>query len=116
LERKLIQKLGEEVSCPHGNEINMGAAQRRKAGLVLLAEVPAGTPVKVVAIYERDRALLEYLDGLGIRPGSQVQVLSCNYDETIVLDLGLNRAHLGQAAAKRVWVRVDRDHPDKGVV
>jgi DtxR family Mn-dependent transcriptional regulator len=106
LERKLIQKLGEEGPCPHGNEINMGAAQRRKAGLVLLAEVPAGTPVKVVGMYERDRALLEYLDGLGIRPGSQVQVLSRNYDETMVLDLGARQVHLGQAGAKRVWVRV----------
>jgi DtxR family Mn-dependent transcriptional regulator len=116
LERKLIQKLGEEGSCPHGIEINTGAAQRRKAGLVLLAEVPAGTRVKVVAIYERDRALLEYLDGLGIRPGSQAQVLSRNYDETMVLDLGARQVHLGQAAAKRVWVRVDRPHPGSGAV
>jgi DtxR family Mn-dependent transcriptional regulator len=116
LEQKLIQKLGEEGSRPHGTEINMGAAQRRKAGLVLLAEVPAGTPVKVVAMYERERALLEYLDGLGIRPGSQTQVLSRNYDETIVLDLGGRQVHLGQAGAKRVWVRVDRDLPDREVV
>jgi DtxR family Mn-dependent transcriptional regulator len=106
LERKLIQKLGEEGPCPHGNEINTGAAERRKAGLSLLAEVPAGARVKVVGMYERDRSLLEYFDGLGLRPGSQVQVLSRNYDDTMTLDTGLKRAHLGQAAARRVWVKV----------
>jgi len=105
LEEKLIQKLGEEGPCPHGNEAGMGAAQRRRAGLRVLAEVPAGVRAQVVAIYERDRPLLEYLDGLGIRPGSQVQVLTRNYDQTMVLDLGGKRVHLGEAGAKRVWVR-----------
>jgi len=83
----------------------MGAAQRRKAGLRLLAEVPAGVRVQVVALYERDRSLLEYLDGLGIRPGSRAEVLTRNYDETMVLDLGGKRVHLGEAGAKRVWVK-----------
>jgi DtxR family transcriptional regulator, Mn-dependent transcriptional regulator len=113
LEQKLIQKLGEEGPGSYGNEINSGAAQRRKAGLALLGEVAAGTPVKVVAMYERDRALLEYLDGLGIRPGSQVQVLNRNYDETMILDVGGKRVHLGQAGAKRVWVRVGGDLPHR---
>jgi DtxR family Mn-dependent transcriptional regulator len=106
LEKKLVQKLGEDGPCPHGDEAGVGAAQRRKAGLRLLAEVPPGTRVRVVGMYERDRALLEYLDGLGLRPGSQVQVLSRNYDETMVLGLGGKRVHLGEAAAKRVWIRV----------
>jgi DtxR family Mn-dependent transcriptional regulator len=105
LERKLIEKLGEEGPCPHGNEINTGTADRRKSGLRLLAEVPAGTRVKVVGMYERDRSLLEYFNELGLRPGSQAQVLSRNYDETMTLDCGVKQVHLGQAAAKRVWVR-----------
>jgi DtxR family Mn-dependent transcriptional regulator len=105
LERKLIQKLGEEGPCPHGNAINAGAAQRRQSGLRLLAEMPAGTRVKVVGMYERDRSLLEYFERLGLRPGARLQVLSRNYDETMTLDLGVKQAHLGQAAAKRVWVK-----------
>ena len=103
-ERKLIQKLGEEGPCPHGNEINTGAAERRKSGQMLLAEVPAGKRVKVVGMYERDRALLEYFDGLELRPGAKVQVVSHNYDETMILDFGVKQVHLGQVAAKRVWV------------
>jgi DtxR family Mn-dependent transcriptional regulator len=107
LERKLIQKLGAEGPCPHGNEIGTRPAERRKLGMMLLAEVPAGKRAKVVGMYERDRALLEYLDGLGLRPGSQVQVQARNYDETMILELGAKRVHLGQAAAKRIWVKVD---------
>jgi DtxR family Mn-dependent transcriptional regulator len=107
-ERKLIQKLGEQGPSPRGDEINTGAAERRKSGLILLAEVPAGTRVKVVGMYERDRSLLEYFDGLGLRPGSQVQVLSRNYDDTMTLDLGAKQVHLGQDAARRIWVKGDR--------
>jgi DtxR family Mn-dependent transcriptional regulator len=107
LERKLIQKLGAEGPCPHGNEINTSAAERRESGLMLLAEAPAGKQVKVVGMYERDRSLLEYLEELGLRPGSQAQVLSHNYDETMSLDVGVKRVHLGHAAAKKVWVRAD---------
>jgi len=69
--------------------------------------VPAGTRVKVVGMYERDRSLLEYFDGLGLRPGSQFQVVSRNYDDTMTLDFGVKQVHLGQAAAKKVWVQGD---------
>jgi len=106
LEEKLILKLGEAGPCPHGYEADMGAAQRRKSGLRPLAEVPAGVRVQVAALYERDRSLLEYLDGLGIHPGSQAEVLTRNYDETMVLGLDGEQVHLGEAGAKRVWVKI----------
>jgi DtxR family Mn-dependent transcriptional regulator len=108
LERKLIQKLGKGGCCPHGNEIDTSAAERRKSGLMLLAEVPAGEHVKVAGMYERDRSLLEYFEGLGLRPGSQFQVVSRNYDETMTLGFGAKLVHLGQAAARRVWVKSAR--------
>jgi DtxR family transcriptional regulator, iron-dependent repressor len=103
-EQKLIEKLGSEGPCPHGNQIEKNPAQRRESGLTLLAEVPAGARVKVVSTYERDRSLLEYLDGLGVRPGAQLRVVSRNYDDTVTLSLGKSQVYLGQAAAKKVWV------------
>jgi len=107
-EKKLIEKLGTEGPCPHGNQINKNAAQRRKLGLTPLAEVPAGACVNVVSMYERDRSLLEYLDGLGVRPGAHLHVVSRNYDDTMTLNQGKSQVHLGQAAAKRVWVENQR--------
>jgi DtxR family transcriptional regulator, iron-dependent repressor len=103
-EQKLIAKLGSEGPCPHGNQIEKNPAQRREAGLMLLADVPAGARVKVVSTYERDRSLLEYLDGLGVRPGAQLRMVSRNYDDTLTLSLGKSQVYLGQAAARRVWV------------
>src|SRR5271157_333329 len=104
VEKKLIERLGPEGPCPHGNQINKSAAQRRRQGLMLLVEAPAGKGVKVVSTYERDRSLLEYLDGLGVRPGASLKVMSRNYDETLTLGLGERQVHLGQAAARKVWV------------
>jgi DtxR family Mn-dependent transcriptional regulator len=115
-ERKLIQKLGEQGACPRWNEINTGAAERRKSGLILLSEAPAGTRVKVVAMYERDRSLLEYFDGLGLRPGSQLRVVSRNYDHTMTLEFGHKQVHLGQAAAGKVWVQGNSPRPGSRAV
>ncbi len=103
-EKKLIENLGSEGPCPHGNQINKSAAQRRKLGQMLLAEVPPGKWVKVVSTYERVRPLLEYLDGLGVRPGTRVRVVSRNYDDTMTLALREKEVHLGHDAAKKVWV------------
>ena len=53
---------------------------------------------------ERDRRLLEYFDGLGIRPGVDLKVLSRNYDGTLTLRLKKTSLSLGEAAASKVWV------------
>ncbi len=104
VEQRLIDKLGPGGSCPHGNQINKSASERRRLGLQQLWEAPPGAPVKVDSMHERDRELLEYFDRLGIRPGVQLKVLSRNYDGTISLRIGDKPTHLGESAARRVWV------------
>ena len=104
LEGKLIEKLGRDAPCPHGNQIDKSTTERRKLGLEQLWEAPAGPWLRVDSMHERDRRLLEYFDGLGIRPGVRVKVVSRNYDGTLSLRLGANVTHLGEAAAKKVWV------------
>jgi len=104
LERRLVEKLGSEGPCPHGNQINKSARERHKLGLEQLWEAPPGSWVRVDSMHERDRRLLEYLDGLGIRPGAQLKVVSRNYDGTLSLSLGNHPASLSEAAARKVWV------------
>jgi len=104
LERRLVEKLGSDGPCPHGNQINKSAAERRKLGLQQLWEAPPGSRVKVDSMHERDHKLLEYFDGLGIRPGAQLKVVSRNYDGTLSLRLGGKSTSLGEAAARKVWV------------
>lgn len=104
VERKLIKKLGLGGACPHGNQINKSAAERRKLGLQQLWEVSPGSLVRVDSMHERDRKLLEYFDELGIRPGARLKVLSRNCDDTLSLRLGGKPTNLGEAAARKLWV------------
>jgi DtxR family Mn-dependent transcriptional regulator len=104
VEQKLIKKLGLDGACPHGNQINKSAAERRKSGLQQLWETTPGTSVRVESTYERDRDLLEYFEGLGIRPGVSLKLVSRNYDGTLALRVASKPITLGEAAARKVWV------------
>src|SRR5208283_1302214 len=104
VERRLIEKLGADRPCPHGNQINKSPGERRKSGLQLLWEVSPGSVVRVESVDERDSKLLEYFDGLGIRPGAQVKVVRPNYDGTLGLTVDKKPTNLAEAAAKRIWV------------
>lgn len=104
LEQKLIEKLGPGGACPHGNQINKSAAERRKLGQRQLWEATPGSSVRVDSMHERDRKLLEYFDHLGIRPGVRIQVMTRNYDGTLSLRLERKSLSLGEAAARKLWV------------
>ena len=104
LERRLIERLGPNGPCPHGNQINKSVAERRKLGLQQLWEAPHGSSFRIDGMDERDRRLLEYFDAMGIRPGVHVKVLSRNYDGTLTLLLRKTCFTVGEAAARKVWV------------
>jgi hypothetical protein len=38
--------------------------------------------------------------------GAQVQVMSQNYDETMILSIGHKHVQLGNAGGRKVWVQV----------
>jgi DtxR family Mn-dependent transcriptional regulator len=102
-ERKLIERLGVESDCPHGNRVGMDSpGDRRRRGLKPLEEGGAGERLSVVSVFERDRKLLEYLDGLGIRPGVQLELLSLQDD--LVLRAGGRKVRLERTAASKIWV------------
>jgi len=104
-EKKLVEKLGSNDICPHGNSYHiLSDAERRKRGLCLLHEAQAKKKYRINAVYERDRKLLEFLDQHGIRPGTQVSVQSQNYDSTVSLLVADQPVRLGFSAAKRIWV------------
>jgi DtxR family Mn-dependent transcriptional regulator len=104
VERRLIEKLGRDGACPHGNQINKSAAERRRLDLQQLWEAAPGSSARVDSIHERDRRLLEYFDQLSIRPGVQLRVVARNYDGTVTLRLGNKVINLGESAARKIWV------------
>jgi DtxR family Mn-dependent transcriptional regulator len=104
VEHRLIERLGRNGQCPHGNQINKSAAERRRLGLEQLWEALPGSSVRIDSMHERDRKLLEYFDALGIRPGTQLKIVSRNYDGTVSLLLGEKSVNLGEPAARKIWV------------
>jgi DtxR family Mn-dependent transcriptional regulator len=106
VEQKLIARLGATGRCPHGSQINKNATELRKLGWQPLWEAPPGALLKIESMHERDRKLLEYFEGLAIRPGARARVRRRNYDATLSLTLGNKALILGEAAARKVWVSI----------
>ena len=106
-ERKLRDRFGDGGYCPHGNRVGGDSpASRRALGWVPLAECPPGARVAVRSVFERDRALLERLDQLRLRPGASLSVRGRNWDDTLALSVGQADVVLGMRAAELVWVEV----------
>lgn len=102
-ERRLEERLGSGDSCPHGNRVGMDTPEdRRQRGWRKLYEIEdEGT---VVSVFERDRQMLEFLNGLGIRPGVVLKMKARNYDETLTLQVDARQVQLGRSVAEKVWI------------
>jgi DtxR family Mn-dependent transcriptional regulator len=107
-ERLLTKKLGAGQACPHGNsEEIISPVERRALGWRTLDEISGNTRVTVASVYERDRKLLEYLDGLAVQPGSRLEVVGRNYDDTVSFRVAGRAAQLSNSVARKVWVKPD---------
>jgi len=104
-EAKLAKKLGRKGACPHGNEATPeNPAARRKRGMRLLSEAEPGGSYSVDSVYERDRKLLEFLEERGMRPGSNLELVARNYDQTLTIKTGTGTVSVGQPVAEKVWI------------
>jgi DtxR family Mn-dependent transcriptional regulator len=104
-EKKLVERLGDNDICPHGNSLALRSpADRRKKGQRLLSEATEGSQYRVVSVYERDRKLLDFFEGEGIRPGARLAVQSRNYDGTVSLAVEKRTIRLGAPAVEKIWV------------
>ncbi|MCW5977127.1 MAG: metal-dependent transcriptional regulator [Bryobacteraceae bacterium] len=105
-ENLLVAHLGDGGFCPHGNRMGLESPEERRGrGWLPLIDVAPESRVEVMSVFERDRPLLEYLDRLAVRPGSVLEVLAHNIDETVSLRVGGAPVHLGRGAAAKVWVK-----------
>jgi len=103
-EGKLADKLGKGGVCPHGNMVGMDSpGDRRQRGLKPLDEANSREFLTVASVFERDRRLLEFLDGEGIRPGVTVEVLSAG--DHLELRAADKLACIDRAIAAKIWVK-----------
>ncbi|RXS98194.1 metal-dependent transcriptional regulator [Silvibacterium dinghuense] len=105
-EARLLEKLGDTGTCPHGNAVlPESPARRSRRGLTTLAESSEGGTYTVASLYERDPRLLRFLHETGIAPGGPVRVLRKNYDQTLAIETPAGSFTLGAPAAEKIWVR-----------
>jgi len=104
-EARLLERLGSEGPCPHGNLSELeDPVSRRSRGLLLLDQAEPGENYVVSGIYERDRRLLEFLEAHGLRPGVRVQIQERKKGRTLTLVTDAGPVTLGRSAAQRIWV------------
>ena len=74
----MIERIGERLGnpdrCPHGWPVEPETEQAENAGLVALADVPAGRGGEIVRLAEHDGELLHWFYDEGFVPGTQVEV------------------------------------------
>jgi DtxR family transcriptional regulator, Mn-dependent transcriptional regulator len=106
-EAKLLERLGNTGTCPHGNAVlPESPAQRKQRGELPLSEAEEGHRYTVISLHERDPKLLLFLHGNGVDPGRTLRVLSQNYDQTVSIELSTGNSILGRPAAEAVWLRL----------
>jgi DtxR family Mn-dependent transcriptional regulator len=111
-EARLLEKLGEKGTCPHGNSVLPETpAQRVKQGAQLLSNAKENTDHIVCSLYERDPKLLRFLHQVGIEPGGTVRVVQKNYDQTVAIETPAGACTIGTPAADKVWVKKRRSKP-----
>lgn len=103
MERRLIERLGDPDTCPHGNP--MPGMRRRWSQPI--DQAPLGETVVVERIpdqFEHEPGFLEYLDQQGLKPGTVFRVLERSPERVLVEIDGARRAIRPDCGAK-VWVR-----------
>lgn len=105
VEALLLKRFGDRKTCPHGVPISGGVTQLRKQVGVLLSELRPDETDEILCVYEKDEGFLEFLENLRLRPGTEIEVLKREYDETMTLRAAGHTMHLGKPATSRIWVR-----------
>lgn len=105
VEALLLKRFGDRKTCPHGVPVNGGLARLRKQGGVLLSDLRPRESGEILCVYEKDEGFLEFLENLRLRPGTKLEVLKREYDETMTVRAAGHTMHLGKPATSRIWVR-----------
>lgn len=100
---RMAAAIGEPETDPHGAPIPARDGSMDERRLASLDDLPDGAEVRVQRVEDDDPGRLRYLGGLGIRPGSRVQVLSrAPYGGPITLRVNDMRRQIGPELARHV--------------
>lgn len=105
VEDRLFAALGAPTTCPHGFPIP-GADARALPDVPPLYGLEPGDVAVVAVAGSADHAVLEFLNGIGLRPGARVQVREKHpFDGPLVLRVGGRDRIVGEQIARQLFVQ-----------
>ena len=103
MEERIRTVLGDPSTCPHGNPMP-GVRPTPTRTLGSLGPGEAAVIERIPDQFEHEAGFLEYLDGVGLRPGVSVTLVSQGNDRLRVATEGSAR-DVRADCAQKVWVR-----------
>ncbi len=105
---ELDKFLGRPKYDPHGDPIPDEEGKIQPRQKLSLAEMRIGQKGEVVGVEESDDDFLRYLDKIGIRLGSLVEILDTfDYDNSMaILVAGVNEVTVSAKVAENLWLRM----------
>lgn len=104
MERRLVERLGDPRTCPHGNPMPGTKPPHRSRPL---DETAPGAPVVLERIpdqFEQEPGFLRYLDSQGLRPGVAFRLVERDRDG-LTLELHGARRVVRRDCGAKLWVR-----------
>lgn len=103
---RMAAAIGNPTEDPHGAPIPSPDGRIDETRLASLLELAEGREATVMRMSDRDPDFLRYLDGLGIRPGARVTLLSrAPFDGPLTLRVDGREQSIGTNSAGRVFIR-----------
>ncbi|HTN51350.1 MAG TPA: metal-dependent transcriptional regulator [Anaeromyxobacter sp.] len=114
-EERMDAMLGRPEIDPHGQPIPARNATWPKLGDAPLVELPAGTSGQVSRIATESTEEIQYLHGLGVRPGAAVLLEGVSpFDGPVSVRVKGNVLHLGRRLAQAIYVSEEGKRKQSG--
>ncbi|MGH7860419.1 MAG: metal-dependent transcriptional regulator [Candidatus Binatia bacterium] len=109
LESRLDELLGHPTTDPHGHPIPSASLDLIERAYPTLGDFDAGSRCVVKLVSDESPELLRHLDGLGIRPGTAVDVVErVAFGGGVRATVGGDTHSIGREAAAAVFVSVEK--------
>jgi DtxR family Mn-dependent transcriptional regulator len=103
---RMYQMAGQPTHCPHGEPIPQADGTLDDPEDQLLSTIEAGTKVRIIRILTREPDRLQYLQALGLMPGTEVEVLHvAPFHGPMQLKLGDEYRIIGHNLAELIRVK-----------
>ena len=110
LERRMAEALGDPTHDPHGSPIPRLDGTQVRVDSQALADTAPGLRTIVAEVEDRDASLLRHLAGLGLFPGTPIEVVRVEpFDGPFIVRTERGEVSLGRAAVDGIRVAVEGD-------